>query len=304
VWTFDNGLGAGAVQHLRCTRNTNVIPGQFATAPTVDTDNVIAESNEINNDLPTTLILYAQDHPEGSAGGQPDLAVLDFSFTPSSVGTGQPGLQVSITVANVGELGAGPTLASWYVGAVDLLGGECEVPALAPGTSHVCQTVVNAPSRAGNFGCKARADVESTVSESNELNNLADQLLWVGEAAQDHPDPVGVPDLVVRNLSLSPNPVGRVQDLLVEFDVVNQGVGPAGASVAQWNTPPAAGLSFQCDVPVLQPGASFHCSRQFLAAPSKKARYGNRATADVDNVVSEGAGEENNVLKGETLVVQ
>ena len=161
---------------------------------------------------------------------------------------------------------------------------------------------LSAPDTPGMYSPKAMADSAAEIDEASEVNNTLILEGGLQVMASDDPDPQGPPDLIVRNLSVWPNPVSRGQDLLIEFDVVNEGRGPAPASVAKWTLPPAADLSVQWDVPVLQIGESFRCTRQ-IAAPSRQKGYGNRAIADVDNVVDEWT-EDNNVLTGETLVVQ
>ncbi|HAM43810.1 MAG TPA: hypothetical protein DCM67_02135, partial [Propionibacteriaceae bacterium] len=154
----------------------------------------------------------------------------------------------------------------------------------------------------GQSSTSPTVDAQNVIDEEDEVNN--DVAVTLILYAEDHPDPVagGKPDLVIGNLQVSPNPVSAGQDLYVEFEVVNQGNGPAPASVAQLTTPPGAGLSFRCEVPSLPPAGSSHCAWQFTA-PSRRLNYGARAAADIENVVNEGAREDNNSLK-ETFTVQ
>ena len=184
------------------------------------------------------------------------------------------------------------------------------MPALATGASHHVElSNVAAPNAPGSYVHTAIAESRCLIDEESETNNqmlgndaIGTESLVVMEQVSDHPDPSGPPaDLVVRNLDITPNPVAPGQDMLVEFEVVNQGGTTAPASVADWHTPPGAGLSFRCNVPALQPGGSSRCSRQFAAPPRKN--YGTTARADVDNTVDEGSRENNNTVKV-TLRVQ
>ena len=303
VWVFGRGLGAGVSNEASCERTTNARPGQAPTRVTVDTDNVISEKNESNNDASVTLTVVG---PESApAVGIPDLLIEDAYFEPARPVSDEM-FQASVVVLNNGSAPVTePYSVVWrFHPALGLQDCTWELDeTLRPGlrARMTCSQVIFAPP-GGQAPTTITADAEDTVDEADETNN--DMSVTLALSGEGQPDREGAPDLIVRNLSLIPNPVNRGQDLLIEFEVVNQGRGPAPASVAEWTTPPGAGLSFQCDVPALRAGESSRCSWQFLAAPSQRGGYGNRATADVDNVVDEGTREDNNVLRGEALTVQ
>ena len=302
VWQLEDGLAAGHGLRLSCRRTTDAIAGHAPTAPTVDAYNAIAESDEINNDMPVTLVLAARDFADvqGPPVG-PDLAIRDLEVTPDHAIPGQE-LTVEFDVVNRGSEQAGASEVVWWSGSGAQGYVTWDVPALTGGASHhIEDSNVTAPSTPGVYSYLAWVNPAGLVDEdgTNNMMTVEDGLQVM---AMDHPDPQGPPDLIVRNLEVTPNPVNRGYDLLIEFEVVNEGRGTAAASVAEWTLPPAADLSVQWNVPALQIGESFRCTRQ-VAAPSDKKGYGNRAIADVDNVVDEWT-EDNNVLRGETLVVQ
>lgn len=307
-WEFGGGLPANAKATARCERTSNANPGHFPTLPTVDADNVIAERDEVNNDHPITLILYATDTPDGQGPTMPDFMIENLQVTPNPATPGQR-LTVSFDVVNWGTA-APASEARWHSGDPNQQAINRDVPALATGASyHVELSNVTAPNVPGSYVHTATAESRCLIDEESETNNrmlgndaIGTDSLVVVEQVWDHPDPSGPPaDLIVRNLDISPNPVAPGQDMLIEFEVVNQGSTVAPASVATWRTPPGAGLSFRCDVPVLLPGAISRCSRQFAAPPRKN--YGTTARADVDNTVDEGNREDNNSVKV-TLRVQ
>lgn len=104
-------------------------------------------------------------------------------------------------------------------------------------------------------------------------------------------------DLVIRDLSISPNPVLVAHEFVIEFNVVNHGPGKAPASRARWTISGYPSMTFYCSVPALAPDHYQHCSWTWLSAPDNPTNYGTRAYADVDRTVSEGTtGEQNNVM--------
>ena len=302
TWQVANGIAPGTGRELTCERTTNAGPGQAPTEVTVDAENVIAEPDETNNDVSLTMqiVAVASDHPDPHAVSMPDLTIKNLRITPAKAIPGQK-LTVSFDVINQGTA-APASQAMWYSDANTHQGYLRNIPALGAGaTYHVDFANIPAPSTPGSYAHYAMADSASLIDEENENNNKLVGGENLAVMAEDHPDTQGPADLVIRNLKVTPNPVLQAHDLQVEFEVFNQGQGPAKKSVAEWHTPPAGGLSFRCDVPKLEKGASHKCSWLFLSAPARK-NYGTTATADVDNVVNE-SNEDNNALK-ETLKVQ
>ena len=302
VWDIGADIGPGARAEFACPRTTNANPGHGPSRLTVDRDNVIAESDEVNNDVSVNveIVRQSEDQPEPS-GTKPDLLIEDAHFEPSHPVPGAD-FQAVMTVRNGSNVAVTEPFAALWEFHAALGVQDCRWTLdndLGAGAAKTLRCTRNSSALPGQSPTSLTVDADNAIAERDEVNNDASVTLVL--YAQDHPDPVGVPDLAIRNLSLLPNPVGRGQDLLVEFDVVNQGAGPAAASVAEWKTVPAGGLSFRCDVLALQVGESHHCSWQ-RTAPSRKARYGTRATADVDNAVYEGSLENNTVQ--ETLTVQ
>ena len=302
VWVFGRGLGAGVSNEASCERTTNARPGEFPTRITVDTDNVIREGDEANNDASVTLTVVGPEITP--AVGKPDLLIEDAYFEPARPVPDEL-FQASVVVLNNGSVPVTePYSVVWrFHPALGLQDCTWEFDeTLRPGlrARMTCSQVIFAPP-GGQAPTIITADAEDTVDEADETNN--DMSVTLVLAGEGRPDTEGVPDLIVRNLSVWPNPVNSGQDLLIEYEVVNQGRGTAPASVARWTTPSGAGVSVRCTVPALEVGQSFRCTQQ-IPAPSRKGGTGNSAKADVDNVVDEGTGEDNNVLRGEALTVQ
>jgi len=307
-WHFHASLGVedcgwelgpvsnGQGDAFSCTRTTNAGPGQVPTEVTIDANNVVAEPDEANNDVSLTMEIVAvsSDHPDAQGVTRPDLLIKNLRVVPSKAIPGQE-LTISFDVVNQGAA-APASKALWHSGASGQQAIVRDVPALGPGASHhIDITGVAAPANPGNYSHYAMADSASLIDEENENNNKLVGAESLVVMASDHPDVQGPPDLVVRNLKIIPNPVTHGKEFQVEFEVVNQGAGTAAASVAEWRTAPAGGLSFRCNVPKLDKGASHRCTWQFPSAPAKK-NYGTTAIADVDKTINESS-EDNNSVK-------
>ena len=297
TWHMDEDLGPGLRARMACSQIISVAPGgQAPTTITADTDDTIDEANEANNELNLALVVAAQ-----GSGPLPDLLIEDAHFEPVHPVPGEP-FRAIMKIRNASQVDVTqPFSALWHfheaLGVQDCV-WQFENGLVAGGAKSLQCTRTSAV-MPGQAPTAPTVDTDNVIAESNEVNN--DMPVTLILYAEDHPEGVGTPDLIVRDLRFSPNPVSAGQDLYVEFEVVNQGNGPAPASVAQLTTPPGAGLSFRCEVPSLPPAGSSHCTWQFTA-PSRRLTYGARAAADIENVVNEGAREDNNSLK-ETFTV-
>ena len=280
---------------LVCDRSTNK-RGQTTTQVTVDADNVVAEPDEVNNDVsvPMKIVVVSSDHPDPSAA-KPDLLIEDAHFEPAHPLPNQPFTAV-MTVLNDTSIDVTQPFRGLWQFTYQLKVADCNLTfeqGLKAGQRATvkCQRTTNAPP--ARYDSKPTVDADNVIAEEDEVNNDKPTVLTL--YATDAPDVQGPPDLIVRNLQLSPNPVTHGKESQVEFEVANQGAGTAAASVAEWRTAPAGGLSFRCNVPKLEKGASHRCTWQFPAAPAKK-NYGTTAIADVDKTVSE-SNEDNNSTK-------
>jgi hypothetical protein len=112
-------------------------------------------------------------------------------------------------------------------------------------------------------------------------------------------------DLVVRDLSIDPNPVKFAHELVIRFNVVNHGPSQAPASRARWTISGNPGMTFYCSVPALALNQAHQCSWTWQSTPNKTGTYGTWAEADVDRAVPEGAaGEANNRTKLDLKVIK
>ena len=303
VWQLDQGIDPGASKRLFCERTTNAGPGQAPTAPTVDTDNVIDESDEINNDVsvPMSIVVVSEDFPDPSAGGnKPDLVIEDAHYEPDPVVKGQPFEAVMVVRNDSQVLVTEPFEVMWNFST--LLGLEDCVwqveQGIAPGASKrlVCERTTNA--EAGNFfaAINMNNNMGDAIAESDYSNNGVAVYMSVVIVAQDHPDPSasGKPDLTIGDLQVSPNPVKPTGSLSIKYTVVNQSQVPAEPSQAEWRSKDA-GFSFLCEVPQLAGGASHTCEHVVPVLPGVGS-YHSQAIADVGGSVDE-YDEHNNRMK-------
>jgi subtilase family serine protease len=292
-WDIAQGLGPGASAKLSCTRTTNVQPGVAPTTLTIDRDNTVAESDEINNDAELMLTVKGP-----AASIKPDLVIQETRFDPAKPIGGQPFTAIGV-VKNQGQGAAGTFKVAWKFNA----GAEIEDctwtvdGGLQPGAtkSLSCSRARNGPP-GSTVTSSVKVDSANAVDESNENNNMTSPNLTLDTAQVVNAPAGGLPDLVIKDLQLSPSTMKPAMDLTVNFKVVNDGNSPAGASKAEWKTPPGGNMSWTCDVPALFPGKSYMCSMSFMAGPTKIAIYGTTATADVGHVVTE-EHEDNNQMK-------
>ena len=302
VWNLDQSLTPGMEQRLTCARTTNAQAGQSPTVVTVDANHTTGENNEDNNVAKPALVVSL-----GTAGDKPDLVVQDAHFEPEPVVAGQA-FKAKVTVTNQGVHDAGPFSVRWHFHAATGL-EDCVFKVDAYTRRGVqqrmeCTRTTNSPP--GGSPTELTLDINSQVDEGNEANNVSNPRLNVvaTKGGKPPPTPTGKPpltptgkaDLAIRDLAVAPDTIKPGQGFKVDFNVVNQGKGPAGPSKARWETPADAGLSKTCDVPALKPGDEHHCSFTFSKGPAKPGKYPTTATADAGQSVDE-ALEGNNQMK-------
>lgn len=186
---FAQGLSAG--QTLPLGEKRLVVPGatpagSYYLIVMVDCRRVVAESNESNNSVYSSLSVTA-------VSGLPDLQVQVSSpmFTPSTVVAGGQAYLNTISVRNAGAGEAGATRAGLYLSVDaaittgDVLLATRSVPALRPGQLHSYgDTLITVPVglTAGQYYLGVIVDDLSRVTESNENNNVAFSVLTVSTA--------------------------------------------------------------------------------------------------------------------------
>jgi subtilase family serine protease len=102
------------------------------------------------------------------------------------------------------------------------------------------------------------------------------------------------PDLVIRNLEISPNPVQAGQEFSVKWSVVNEGNAMARRSTARIKIGTGDWV-WACEVSMLFAGKSHDCAvpAGTLIAPSQPGDYPIVVMADADDKVAE-SDEQNN----------
>ena len=288
-WDYDS-LGAGETVWGGCTKTTNAQPGESPTTLTVDFEGEVPESNESNNILSPTLYV-TQDGGDEAETGQPDLVVLEATFDPDPIISGQP-FAANYVIRNQGDAAAGAFTLLWKFHEGTGI-GVCswDYDSLGAGQSvwGSCTKTTNA--QPGQSPTNLTVDFEGEVTESNENNNILSPTLNV-EATQNGGGE-DAPDLMVVLMDITANPVPlNGIGFTVTFTVFNDGEATAEASTAHWvmsNT----SWSFDCDVPELDPREGKLCQMNFVGVPSQTGNYGTWATADHGNIVAE-SNEENN----------
>src|SRR6185295_14728152 len=199
--TSTASLAAGATRTVTANSGPSGSSTWTATSGThtilanVDNTNLIAESNESNNTLTSSLTV---------AAGQPDLIVTSISWSPMSPVTGNA-VTFSAIIKNQGT---GPTPAGVIHGVEFLVDGvqvswsDNSTTSLAAGATRTV-TANSGPNggsstwsaTSGTHAILAHVDDVNRIAESNESNNTLTSSLTVA---------AGLPDLIVTNITWTP----------------------------------------------------------------------------------------------------
>ncbi|MBI5408522.1 MAG: M6 family metalloprotease domain-containing protein [Nitrospirae bacterium] len=284
-------LAAGATNSgsTTVTVPTNTCSGTFYIIARADGDNVIAETNETNNNKSKTIKTGA------------DL-IISTVTGPTTGGAGQT-ISVTDTTKNNGGCPAGASTTKYYFStnstwdAGDTYLGSRTAPALGAGASSTGSTSVTIPSwaTAGTYYIIARADADNVISETSETNNNKSKSIKIG------------PDLIVSALN-APSSAVRGANITVMDTIKNQGGGSSGASTTTFylsiNTTYDAGDTElgSRSVPALAAGSS-NTGSAAITIPSGIATgaYYIIARSDANGVVAETNEANNNRYRAITI---
>ncbi len=250
-----------------------------------DSQDAVPEYDKTNNTAATPVLIGA------------DLIVRSVSG-PSKAGAGMP-IQVTDVTVNLSAAPAGPTTTRFYLSANgtldegDVLLGTRSVPALTGASSSATTTfTIPAATATGKYYILAVADVDNSVTEADESNNLtASASMKIG------------PDLAVDALG-APVGAGAGQTITVTDTIVNYSPATAGPSTLKFyfstdGTLDASDtLMGSRNVPSIAGGFPYptHAGSTSVTIPASLAggTYYIIAKADADEVVAE-IHEDNNV---------
>ena len=278
-------LAAGASATVNLTY-TFPAAGNFLTVVNLDTNNAVAETNEVNN-----LAIYSVSVQKATI----DLQITNFFISPNASGqslnTAGQGLVATayIQIFNNGNTAAGPFEVAWRpTTAIPPL--TTAVAGLGAGASQWVTFDFNYPTL-GTFVSQATVDATHLVAETNEFNNNAFTSVTVLPA---------LPDLVVSSVTFSPSTPIAGQNVHVTVTVQNVGFVSTGANyTVQWQPGPFL-LPLSQQVGPLAAGAS--ASYGFDYIYQSAGTFNSTATADSNNVIKEL--KENNNSMAASVVVQ
>ena len=183
-----------------------------------------ARAHEFGDDEPGMYDLSVTEE-----AGPPDLTISDFSVTPSTSLLGTE-LALSVTVRNDGVATAGQHwVEAWRHRETPPVLGMCgeyysTTGPLLPGEETNALTASFTPDHPGSRTAWVLVDSEDSVSEGNEDNNVA-------SCAYE----IGLRDLVISWLQVTPNPSTLGSELTLEVTEFNFGTEGAGEhSLAVW----------------------------------------------------------------------
>ncbi|WP_440945716.1 CARDB domain-containing protein [Methanosarcina sp. T3] len=170
----------------------------------VDENNVVAESNEGNNEE-TATVTAAEEF-------LPDLIIEDI--VPESEGEVGKTLNLTLKVKNQGTAPSEETQAEYYINGTAPAQDGIRIPALSEGEgADVIFSLV--PDREGQMEVKVRIDSVTDVYESNENNNEFTKIVDVKTI---------LPDLIIESLSLSPASPEVGDDVTFTVSIKNNGL--------------------------------------------------------------------------------
>ncbi len=188
-------LNAGQSESV--TTQAYLNEGSHALTLSLDDGNVVAESNESNNQFSIKYSLKCKaggQPPAGACNGKPDLVPvipnpMNGHVEVKNIGTCPAGpSKLTLDCHKQGHVGPGggcadlpPTVAAVYNDPAFPDKGTIAVPALAPGAAfnHTLSFWGSLKWTSGKFDFKAMADAANVVAESNEANNTATSVLTV-----------------------------------------------------------------------------------------------------------------------------
>jgi subtilase family serine protease len=169
------GVGGGSAQSFPYTLGATLPLGSYRFGALCDDPDQVLESDEANNAFlrPGTIEVYLPPPPA------PDLALTELAFDPASLAAGDA-LQLSSSVQNLGDLGAGAHHVDFYLSqdaevtsSDTFLGSGLSLPSLASGASApaVTQLVLPAGLAPGAWYVGAIVSLDSGPPDSNPAND-------------------------------------------------------------------------------------------------------------------------------------
>lgn len=234
AWSDNNTSSIAAGSSITITANGGpsgaawtALQGSHTVTAWVDDVNRIAESDETNNQYSKTITTG------GSTVNQPDFIVTDITYSPE---TPVPGNAVTFraVVKNQGTQAAAPGITAFLVDGTQVAASTNITGQIAAGAQLTVTAASTWTAASGSHNVTATADVNNTVTESDEGNNSYSKNLTIGGTSG------GSPDLIVTDITSTP--VSPLTGNQVTFSAVvkNQGTGatPAGTII---------GVSFSID---------------------------------------------------------
>jgi subtilase family serine protease len=191
-------LNAGASSNVTFT--WSAIPGAHKIRVVLDYYRTITETNESNNELETSI-----------ATQSPDLLISDLSWTPDQVAAGDQ-VTFTVTLKNQGNGNAEASTTIFYIDSKFV--GSLDFAPLAAGEEETTSVIWTA--EGGSHYINLVADNLNKIIESNEGNNQYSTHLVAA-----------LPDLIVSDISFSPEKPALNDTITITITVKNQGQGAA-----------------------------------------------------------------------------
>ncbi|MEE8413096.1 MAG: CARDB domain-containing protein, partial [Dehalococcoidales bacterium] len=231
----------------------------------LDSTNQIAEGDESNNEMTVTF----------SGTKIPDLIIQSLTWSPENPSVGET-MTFSVSIKNVGTGPAGSTQVTYYIDDIQL--ASSSINPIAPASSQ--NITFTWTVQEGSHTIRVNANTNLLIVESNEENN---------EKTVIYPIP---PDLVIKDITLSPREPGEGDNVTFTVTVWNQGVKPAESFfIGYYIDDNYLGIS---TAEALGPGATDTSSFVWVATGG---RHTLSAIVDIHDIILETDEDNNRLLK-------
>ncbi|MFC1982511.1 CARDB domain-containing protein, partial [Chloroflexota bacterium] len=179
-----------------------------------DGENHVPESNEANNTKTVTI----------SSSSKPDLVVQDVAWSPESPSAGD-NVTFTVTIKNRGGSKASSFPVACYADDVYLTSATINQmdPGVTATKTFFCEAQAHLHTQAGLHTVEAIVDYDQKVTESNENNN-----------AKTVTFSILAPDLVIQNITWSPESPSAGDNVTFTVTIRNRGSGKASSSLVDF----------------------------------------------------------------------
>ncbi|HIH75540.1 MAG TPA: PGF-pre-PGF domain-containing protein [Methanosarcina sp.] len=251
--------------------------GRVEIKAIIDKDNLVAESNEGNNEKVSTVIVAEEFLP--------DLIIEDLIPESAEGEVGKP-LNFTLKVKNQGIVPSEEVRAQYYINGTAPSQASIYIPALSEGTgADVPFSLI--PDREGQMEVRVLIDSETLVYELNESNNDFTKIVDVK---------IIRPDLIIESLSLNPESPQTGDNITFTVSIKNKGLKDSARNeLSYYINGTNSTHSNKISIPAIAVGET--AKVPFYWTPKEEGSLNIRLVADSGNTILEDDETNNELTK-------